>query len=78
MLLALIWFVFKLITASGAVGLAHCDGAGTEEGLVTLISRIQELAMGYPEGRMQLHLVGGYLDANNYTEELFYSILREY
>ncbi|XP_066907821.1 protein N-terminal asparagine amidohydrolase isoform X2 [Halyomorpha halys] len=62
-------------TTSGAVGLAHCDGAGTEEGLVTLISRIQELALGYPEGRMQLQLVGGYLDANNYTEELFYNIL---
>lgn len=62
-------------TTSGAVGLAHCDGVGTDEGLMSLVARIQELALGYPEGRLQLQLVGGYTDPNNYSDELFYNIL---
>ncbi|KAK9502913.1 hypothetical protein O3M35_011596 [Rhynocoris fuscipes] len=64
-------------TGSGAVGLAHCDGAGTEEGIMAMVSRVQELALGY-EGRLQLQLIGGYSDPHNYSEELFYSILHAF
>lgn len=63
---------------SGAVGMAHFDGAGTEEGVLNLVHRVQELAMsGYPEGRYELSLIGGFSDSHNYSEELFYNLMRE-
>lgn len=40
-----------------------------------MIQRVTELALGYPEGRLELQLVGGYSDPRNYSEELFYNIL---
>lgn len=76
--LKICYYYNNFITGSGAVGLAHCDGAGTEEGIMTMVSRVQELALGYPEGRLQLQLIGGYSDPHNYSEELFYNILRMY
>ncbi|XP_014257486.1 protein N-terminal asparagine amidohydrolase isoform X2 [Cimex lectularius] len=65
-------------TGSGAVGLAHCDGAGIEEGVLSLVSRVQELAMGYPEGRLQLQFVGGYSDPHHFSEELFYTLIHAF
>lgn len=63
---------------SGAIGLAHFDGAGTEEGVQNLVHRVQELALsGYPEGRMELQLIGGFSDTHNYSEELFYNLMRK-
>jgi protein N-terminal asparagine amidohydrolase len=66
-----------LVTGSGAVALAHLDGAGTEEGVMNMVHRVQELALGYPEGRLELQLIGGYSDSHNYSEELFYNIMRK-
>lgn len=43
-----------------------------------MIQRVQELAMGYPEGRIELQLVGGFSDAHHYSEELFYNIMSKY
>ncbi|KAJ9588483.1 hypothetical protein L9F63_018139, partial [Diploptera punctata] len=62
-------------TGSGAVAMAHLDGAGTEEGVMNMVHRVQELALGYPEGRLELQLIGGYSDSRNYSEELFYNIM---
>lgn len=46
---------------------------------MTLVTRVQELAaLGYPEGRLQVQLVGGYSDPSNYSEELFYNIVRKF
>lgn len=62
-------------TGSGAVALAHLDGAGTEDAAAQMIQRVSELALGFPEGRLELQLIGGYADPRNYSEELFYNIL---
>ncbi|XP_029661681.1 protein N-terminal asparagine amidohydrolase [Formica exsecta] len=62
-------------SGSGAAALAHLDGSGTEDAAVAMIQRVTELTLGYPEGRLELQLVGGYSDPRNYSEELFYTIL---
>ena len=64
-------------TGSGAVGMAHLDGSGVDECVMTMVQRVQELSMGYPEGRLELQLVGGYSDPRHYSEDLFYTIMRE-
>lgn len=63
------------IAGSGAVALAHLDGSEMDEAVCTMIQRVQELALGYPEGRIELQLVGGFTDAHHYSEELFYNIM---
>lgn len=62
---------------SGAVGLAHLDGSGVDECVSLMIQRIQDVSLGYPEGRLELQLVGGYSDPRHYSEDLFYSLMRE-
>jgi hypothetical protein len=44
---------------------------------MNMVHRVQELALGYPEGRLELQLIGGYSDSRNYSEELFYNIMRK-
>lgn len=59
------------------MALAHFDGSGVDEAVCTMVSRVQELAVGYPEGRIELQLIGGYRDAKSYGEDVFFSIMRE-
>jgi len=56
--------------------MAHVDGADQENGIGPLVSRIQEVSQGYPNGRIELHLVGGYLDPRGYSERLVINLLR--
>lgn len=63
---------------SGATCLAHVDGADQESGITPLITRIQEVSIGYPNGRIELHLVGGYVDPRGYSERLVNSLLRKF
>ena len=63
-----------MTTGTGAVALAHLDGAGTEAAVNQMIQRVAELSGGFLE-RLELHLIGGYSDQKNYSEELFHSIL---
>ncbi|XP_070140327.1 protein N-terminal asparagine amidohydrolase isoform X1 [Drosophila kikkawai] len=65
-------------SGSGAVALAHFDGSGVDEAVGTMVTRVQELAVGYPEGRIELQLIGGYRDVNNYGEEVFFSIMQSF
>lgn len=63
-------------TSSGAVGMAHYDGVGTDEGVCNMIQRIHELGIsGYPEGRLELQLIGGFSDTRHYSEELFCNLM---
>lgn len=64
-------------SGSGAVALAHLDGNGMDEAVSAMVTRVQNLALGYPEGRLELQLIGGYSDARNYSEDLFASIMRK-
>lgn len=68
----------NFFTGSGAVALAHFDGSGTDEAVCNMVQRVQELALGYPEGRIELQLIGGFSDAHHYSEELFYNIMSKY
>lgn len=44
-----------------------------------MVHRVQNLAFGYAEGRIELQLIGGYRDQpGGYAEDLFYNIMREY
>lgn len=65
-------------SGSGAVALAHLDGTGTDEACTTMINRVQELSMGYTEGRLELQLIGGFRDQKGYAEDLFSNIMRKY
>lgn len=65
------------IAGSGAIALAHLDGSGTAEAAAAMVARVQQLAVGYPEGRIELQLVGGFTDPHRYSDELFANIMRE-
>ncbi|XP_043066774.1 protein N-terminal asparagine amidohydrolase isoform X2 [Drosophila bipectinata] len=65
-------------SGSGAVAMGHFDGSGVDEAVCTMVSRVQELAVGYPEGRIELQLIGGYRDAKGYGEDVFYSIMQSF
>lgn len=41
------------------------------------MSRVNELALGYPEGRIELQLIGGFRDQQGYAEDLFSNIMRK-
>ncbi|XP_013787100.1 protein N-terminal asparagine amidohydrolase-like [Limulus polyphemus] len=57
-------------TGSGAVALGNFDGCGMEQGVANMIRRVQEFSMNTPDGRLELHLVGGFLDSRGYSEDL--------
>ncbi|KAL4702101.1 hypothetical protein ACJJTC_002107 [Scirpophaga incertulas] len=40
-----------------------------------MAARVQHLALGYPEGRLELQLVGGFTDPHRYSDELFANIM---
>jgi protein N-terminal asparagine amidohydrolase len=66
-----------LYTGSGATCMAHVDGADQESGITPLLARIQEVSQGYANGRIELHLVGGYMDPRGYSERLVITLLRK-
>lgn len=39
-----------------------------------MIQRVQQLALGFQEGRLELQLVGGY-SCPSYSDDLFYNIM---
>lgn len=43
-----------------------------------MVSSVQELSIGYCEGRIELQMVGGYKDPHGHGEELFYSIIQAF
>ncbi|KAH1012361.1 hypothetical protein HUJ05_011533 [Dendroctonus ponderosae] len=65
-------------SGSGAVALAHLDGSGIDEAVCTMIQRVQDLALGYQEGRIEVQLVGGFTDAHSYSEDIFFSIMSSF
>lgn len=60
---------------SGAVGFAHLDGSCTEECVVNMVHRIQELSMGFPDSRLEMSLIGGFSHVLRYSEQVFYSLM---
>lgn len=51
------------------------DGSDVDEAVVNMVQRVQDLAISYPEGRIELQIIGGYSDPHHYSEELFFNIM---
>lgn len=69
-----LYFIQKCL-GSGAVGFAHLDGSCTEECVINMVHRIQELSMGFPDGRLEMSLIGGFTHVLRYSEQVFYSLM---
>ncbi len=67
---------FSFITGSGATGVSQIDRV-FEEGLMALVQRVQSLSYHY-EGRMELHVIGGFADNKAISHQLSISLLREF
>lgn len=61
---------------SGVTGLAHCDGCDTQAGLWDMIEAVRSLSMGGPEGRLDVHLAGGFLDDRGESEAISMELLQ--
>jgi hypothetical protein len=64
-----------MFSGSGAVSMGHFDGSCPEEGVIGMIQRVQELSLGYPDGRLEVHIVGGFHDARGRSDEVLAGLL---
>ncbi|XP_058495978.1 protein N-terminal asparagine amidohydrolase-like [Solea solea] len=62
-------------TGSGAVCLAHCDGSSTWSEIPLLVKAVMSLSDVSQEGRLELHLAGGFNDESNTSHKLSHNIL---
>ncbi|OCT64075.1 N-terminal asparagine amidase L homeolog isoform X1 [Xenopus laevis] len=57
-------------TGSGATCLAHCDGSDTKNEVAAVLHAVKSLTNNTDEGRLELHLVGGFIDSKQYSQTL--------
>lgn len=62
-------------TGSGATCLAHCDGSSTFTEVPLLVNAVTSLSNPAKEGRLELHLVGGFDDDSKTSHKLSLTIL---
>uniref|UniRef100_A0A8C2WRL9 Protein N-terminal asparagine amidohydrolase n=1 Tax=Cyclopterus lumpus TaxID=8103 RepID=A0A8C2WRL9_CYCLU len=62
-------------TGSGAVCLAHCDGSSTWSEVPLLVKAVMSLSSVSKEGRLELHLAGGFNDESKTSHKLSLNIL---
>ncbi|KAM8878396.1 protein N-terminal asparagine amidohydrolase [Spinachia spinachia] len=62
-------------TGSGAVCLAHCDGSSTWSEVPLLVKAVTSLTDISKEGRLELHLAGGFNDESKTSLKLSLNIL---
>ncbi|XP_060939530.1 protein N-terminal asparagine amidohydrolase [Limanda limanda] len=62
-------------TGSGAVCLAHCDGSSTWSEVPNLVKSVTSLSKVSKEGRLELHLFGGFNDESKTSHNLSLNIL---
>ncbi|ESP01448.1 hypothetical protein LOTGIDRAFT_186232 [Lottia gigantea] len=62
-------------TGSGSVCVSHFDGCGTEQGIKDMISLLLDLSKGAQEGKIEIHLLGGFKDSRNLSQKLSLEIL---
>ncbi|KAM9363042.1 protein N-terminal asparagine amidohydrolase [Symphorus nematophorus] len=62
-------------TGSGAVCLAHLDGSSTWSEVPLIVNAVMSLSNVSKEGRLELHLVGGFNDESKTSHKLSLSIL---
>ena len=63
-------------SGSGAIGLTQIDRYFNDDSITNMIQRIQSLSYHY-EGRLQLHLIGGFSDSRRISHALSISLLRK-
>ncbi|XP_073447278.1 protein N-terminal asparagine amidohydrolase isoform X2 [Aquarana catesbeiana] len=64
-------------TGSGAICLAHCDGTDTENEVASIMEAINSL-QNSTEGRLELHIVGGFNDERQLSQKLSQQLLRAF
>ncbi|XP_072539549.1 protein N-terminal asparagine amidohydrolase isoform X1 [Salminus brasiliensis] len=64
-----------LLEGSGATCLAHCDGSSTLTEVPLLVNATASLSNPAKEGRLELHLVGGFDDDSKTSHKLSLTIL---
>ncbi|XP_073447279.1 protein N-terminal asparagine amidohydrolase isoform X3 [Aquarana catesbeiana] len=62
---------------SGAICLAHCDGTDTENEVASIMEAINSL-QNSTEGRLELHIVGGFNDERQLSQKLSQQLLRAF
>ncbi|KAJ8363874.1 hypothetical protein SKAU_G00127050 [Synaphobranchus kaupii] len=62
-------------TGSGAACLAHCDGSSTKSEVPLIVRAVVTLSSQAKEGRLELHLVGGFDDETRTSHSLSLSLL---
>lgn len=65
-----------LFPGSGATGISQIDRV-FEEGLSAMIQRVQALSYHY-DGRLELHIIGGFADTKGISHHLSTSLLRKW
>uniref|UniRef100_A0A672HXY0 Protein N-terminal asparagine amidohydrolase-like n=1 Tax=Salarias fasciatus TaxID=181472 RepID=A0A672HXY0_SALFA len=62
-------------TGTGAVCIAHCDGSSTSSEVPQFVKAVKSLSDACKEGRLELHLVGGFNDESKMSHNLSLNIL---
>ncbi|KAE8579726.1 hypothetical protein XENTR_v10024163 [Xenopus tropicalis] len=62
-------------TGSGATCLAHCDGSDTQNEVAAVLRAVKSLTNNTDEGRLELHIVGGFSDSKQYSQKLSSELL---
>ncbi|KAF3843956.1 hypothetical protein F7725_016004 [Dissostichus mawsoni] len=71
-----LWALFCMcIYRSGAVCLAHCDGSCTWSEIPLIVKAVTSLSNVSKEGRLELHLAGGFNDESKTSHKLSLNIL---
>ncbi|XP_041134119.1 protein N-terminal asparagine amidohydrolase-like isoform X2 [Polyodon spathula] len=62
-------------TGSGATCLAHCDGSSTWSEVPLIVKAVRSLTKSTEEGRLELHLFGGFDDERHTSHKLSLNLL---
>uniref|UniRef100_A0A8C5QS33 N-terminal asparagine amidase n=1 Tax=Leptobrachium leishanense TaxID=445787 RepID=A0A8C5QS33_9ANUR len=65
-------------TGSGATCLAHCDGSDTESEVEDILQAVKYLSNNTEDGRLELHLIGGFIDKRRLSQKLSSQLLRAF
>ncbi|XP_075422239.1 protein N-terminal asparagine amidohydrolase [Ascaphus truei] len=65
-------------TGNGATCLAHCDGSDTENEVADILYSVRSLTENIGEGRLELHLVGGFSDERRLSQKLSSQLLKTF
>lgn len=61
---------------SGAAAMVHYDGSSVDTGLAQMISLVEDLSEEVQHGKLEVHLVGGFLDERKNSHEVSDKVLK--